>query len=57
MCEFCKRFDFGSAASELDKYGARIVMAGGRYRFPIDRQFNFCPLCGESRIKVLEQRK
>ena len=39
MCEFCERFDFGSASYEIDRYGTRIVMAGGSYRFPPERQF------------------
>ena len=34
MCDFCKRFDFGSASTETDKYGARIILAGGSYHFP-----------------------
>ena len=46
MCEFCERFDFGSASYEIDRYGTRIVMAGGSYRFPPERQFEFCPRCG-----------
>lgn len=56
MCEFCERFDFGSAAYEIDRHGTRIVMAGGSYRFPVERQFNFCPRCGASRIEVLAKR-
>lgn len=51
MCDFCKKFDFGSASYEVDKYGARIILAGGSYRFPEHRQFLFCPKCGASRLK------
>ena len=50
-CEFCSRFDFGSYSPEVDKYGARIATAGGAYRFPIDKQFTFCPVCGRP-VKV-----
>ena len=35
MCDFCKRFDFGSASTETDKYGARIILAGGQFRTDI----------------------
>lgn len=56
MCELCERFDFGSAAYEIDRHGTRIVMAGGSYRFPEERQFNFCPRCGASRVEVLTKR-
>lgn len=51
MCDFCERFDFGSASYEVDKYGARVILAGGSYRFPEYRQFLFCPKCGASRLK------
>ena len=46
-CEFCKQFDFGSASPKIDKFGAEIIMASGSYRFPINEQFNFCPICGK----------
>ena len=29
MCEFCKKFDFGTATAKVDKYGASICFAGG----------------------------
>lgn len=51
MCNFCKHFDWGAASYEVDKYGVRIVSAGGNYKFPEERQFMFCPVCGERRIK------
>ena len=62
MCDFCEKFDFGSASYEVDKYGARVVLAGGSYRFPEHRQFLFCPKCGASRLKknilpLMEQRQ
>ena len=55
LCEFCERFDFGSASYEIDRYGTRIVMAGS-YRFPPERQFEFCPRCGASRDEILAKR-
>ena len=47
MCEFCKKFDFGDARTEVDKWGARIYLALGNTKFPIELQFNYCPECGE----------
>lgn len=52
MCEFCERFDFRSASYEIDKYGVRIVLAGGSYRFPEHLQFKHCPICGEARTHI-----
>lgn len=57
MCDFCKNFDFGSASFESDKYGSRIVLSGGNYRFPVERQFNFCPRCGASRVDIMTKRE
>lgn len=34
MCDFCEKFDFGTASCVVDRYGASIVMAGGSFRFP-----------------------
>lgn len=45
-CEFCNTFDFGAASYEVDKYGARVLLAGGYNGFPKERQFRFCPVCG-----------
>ena len=56
MCDFCERFDFGSASYEVDKYGARVTAAGGSYRFPEAEQFSFCPKCGKSRVQVMIER-
>ena len=53
MCEFCKRFDFGAASYGVNGRWANIVLAGGSYRFPIERQFNFCPCCGARRSETL----
>ena len=61
-CPFCSQFDFGCAWAEVDKFGARITQAGGSYRFPREKQFNFCPVCGKPRdemspsVQDLEQR-
>ena len=56
MYELCERFDFGSASYEIDRYGTRIILAGGSYRFPVERQFKFCPRCGASRVDVIAKR-
>lgn len=62
MCDFCEKFDFGTASCVVDRYGASIIMAGGSNRFPEHRQFLFCPKCGASRLKKnilppMEQRQ
>lgn len=46
MCDFCRMWDWGTASCETDKYGSRLILAGGSYRFPVKVQFNFCPVCG-----------
>ena len=46
MCEFCKRFDFSTAKTEIDKYGARLITGICNTKFPEADQFNFCPVCG-----------
>lgn len=56
MCELCERFDFGQVSCDIDCYGTRIVLADGSYRFLPERQFEFCPRCGTSRIDVLMRR-
>lgn len=56
MCEFCRKFDFGSAKVEVDRYGARLCVAGGWGRFSDNEQFNFCPVCGEGLRKPPEDR-
>lgn len=57
MCDYCKRFDFGAAKCDMDRHGARIVNAGGAYRFPSHEQFNYCPNCGAPRIAVQKERE
>ena len=46
MCEFCKRFDFSTAKTEIDKHGARLLTGICNTKFPETEQFNFCPVCG-----------
>lgn len=46
-CDFCWRFNFGNASAEVDKYGARIKSAVGSYTYPLNEQFNYCPVCGK----------
>ncbi len=57
MCDFCESFDFGSAACDVDKYGSRIILAGGSYRFPEYQMFSYCPKCGKSRIEIMLERE
>ena len=47
MCKFCDAWDWGESSAKIDsgKY-AHIHSAGGSYRFPLEEQFNFCPVCG-----------
>ncbi len=51
MCDFCEKFDFVSASYEVDKYGARIILAGGSYRFPEYRQFYFVQFADNPELK------
>ena len=46
MCEFCKRFDFSTAKTEVDKHGARLLTGICNTKFSEDEQFNFCSVCG-----------
>ena len=47
-CEFCNKYDFSNASEKIDlgKY-AHIHLAGGSYRFPKEKQFQYCPVCGK----------
>ena len=48
-CDFCKTFNFAKAKTEVDKYGARIILIGGAcYSTGEDAEdtFKFCPKCG-----------
>lgn len=51
MCEFCEKFDFSMATTEVTKYGANIVLALCNTRFSKEEQFNFCPVCGRDMRK------
>lgn len=56
MCDFCERFDFSSASTEVSKYSIRIKLAAGSYRYPRDMQFNYCPKCGKRRDEIDRER-
>lgn len=45
-CGFCGKFNFGDAKAEVYRHGANIVIASALARFPVEEQFNFCPVCG-----------
>lgn len=45
-CGFCGKFNFGDAKAEVYCHGANIVIASALTRFPVEEQFNFCPVCG-----------
>lgn len=49
-CGFCGKFNFGDAKAEVYRHGANIVLASALTRFPVEEQFNFCPVCGR-RVK------
>ena len=49
-CGFCGKFNFGDAKAEVYSHGANIVFASALTRFPVEKQFNFCPVCGR-RVK------
>lgn len=57
MCDFCKKFDFGSAAIETDKYGTHIKLALASSQYPREAQFNFCPKCGKSREEIVIEQQ
>lgn len=57
MCEFCKRFDFSTAKTEVDKHGARLLTGICNTRFSEKEQFNFCPVCGRVLVKDIDLRK
>lgn len=46
LCDFCSQFDFSDACADVDRHGAHIRLAAASYRYPIEKQFNFCPVCG-----------
>lgn len=46
MCEFCKKFNFDTAATKVEDDSAAIVLYGSHWRVPKELQFKFCPVCG-----------
>ena len=55
MCEFCKKFDFATATTEVAKYGANILLALCNTKFAKKEQFNFCKVCGRDLRKEDEK--
>lgn len=46
-CLFCEKWDWSEASATVDsnKY-PHIHLALASTRFPVSKQFNFCPVCG-----------
>ena len=44
-CSFCEKFDFSRARPSVDEDGAKIEIAICNTHFPIEEQFNYCPIC------------
>ena len=53
-CNFCEKFDFATAKTEVTKYGANILLALCNTKFLKEEQFNFCPVCGKDLRKEEE---
>jgi hypothetical protein len=53
--DFCLRFDFGTATAEVEEYSAGIAFAGGASRFPLEKQFAYCPVCGRKRSGEVDE--
>lgn len=45
-CDFCNKFDFSTASTEMHNGFAHICLAVCNTRFPKEKQFKFCPECG-----------
>lgn len=45
-CSFCKNFDWGEARAITENRFSHVSNATGSYRFPLEEQFNYCPVCG-----------
>lgn len=57
-CNFCEKFDFATAKTEVNKQFAHIRLALCNTRFPEEEQFNFCPVCGRNlKEKEIERKK
>lgn len=46
-CDFCKNFDWGEASVTAGNRYSHVSNAVGSYRFPLEEQFNYCPVCGQ----------
>lgn len=55
MCEFCENFDFGQVGIDDILGTEKVCLANGSYKFPIDKQFAFCPKCGRPLTKGFNQ--
>lgn len=53
-CEFCSKFDFATARTEINGNFANINLAICNTKFPKEKQFNFCPVCGSGLRKEYE---
>lgn len=51
-CSFCEQFDFSKAKTEVDRYGARILLAVSNTMFLEGEQFNYCPVCGSDLKRI-----
>lgn len=55
MCKFCDSFNFESAGAYIDGYNrSHIELCGGNGKIEEEKQFSYCPVCGE---KVIPFRK
>ncbi len=55
MCEFCENFDFSEVGIEDILGTEKVCLANGSYKFPINKQFAFCPKCGKPLNKSFNQ--
>nr|DAQ95521.1 MAG TPA: hydrogenase/urease nickel incorporation protein [Caudoviricetes sp.] len=53
-CSFCKNFDWGEASATRTKGCSHIVTSDQSYHFPIEEQFNYCPVCGRLNPRKLQ---
>lgn len=61
MCDFCSKWDWGEASAAVNngKF-AHIYFISGASRFPVHKQFMYCPVCGAmnpNRIGEKESRE
>lgn len=57
-CDFCSRWNWGEASADVDngKF-AHIYLAGGAFRFPVHKQFMYCPVCGVMNPNRAEEKE